>query len=114
MKIDKDGNKTVDTTSYKTKFIDSARFMASPVSNLVDNLTGGIHKIKCTKFFFFLKYRCAKSNLIVYECLSYNKWYSKKLNEGQKKKFKSPFKLSNNDINKFFLLLRKDVYPLNI
>ena len=38
----------------------------------------------------------------------------KKLNEGLKKKFKSPFKLSNNDINKFFLLLRKDVYPLNI
>ena len=53
MKIDKDGNKTVDTISYKTKFIDSARFMASPVSNLVDNLTGGIHKIKCTKFVFF-------------------------------------------------------------
>ena len=53
MKIDKDRNKTVDTTSYKTKFIDSARFIASPVSNLVDNLTGGIHKIKCTKFSFF-------------------------------------------------------------
>ena len=53
MKIDKDGNKTVDTTSYKTKFSDSARFIASPVSNLVDNLTGGIHKIKCTKFSFF-------------------------------------------------------------
>ena len=33
--IDKDG------------FIDSARFMAKSVSNLVDNLTNGIHKIKC-------------------------------------------------------------------
>ena len=34
--------------SYKTKFIDSARFMASLLLNLVDNLAEGIHKIsKC-------------------------------------------------------------------
>ena len=31
----------------KTKFIDSARFMATSLSNLVDNLTEGVHKIKC-------------------------------------------------------------------
>ena len=29
LKIDKDGNETVETISYTTKFIDSARFMAS-------------------------------------------------------------------------------------
>ena len=37
--IDKDGNKTVVTTSYKIKFIDSTRFMATSLSNLVDILT---------------------------------------------------------------------------
>ena len=45
--IDKDGNESVVTISYKTKFIDSARFMATSLSNLVDNLTEAVHKIKC-------------------------------------------------------------------
>ena len=40
-----------------------------------------------------------------------DKCYSKKLNEKLKKKFKSTFKFSNNDINEFILLLRRDVYP---
>ena len=32
---------------YKTlQFIDSARFMASPLSNLVNNISEGIHRIK--------------------------------------------------------------------
>ena len=29
------------------QFIDSARFMAHPLSNLVNNLSGEIQKIKC-------------------------------------------------------------------
>ena len=41
--IDKDGNKSVVSISHKIKFIDSARFMASLLSNLVDNLAEGIH-----------------------------------------------------------------------
>ena len=45
-KIDTDGNKSVVTISYKTKFIDSARFMTTSLSSLVDNLTEGIHKTK--------------------------------------------------------------------
>ena len=46
-KIDKDGNETVETISYQIKFTDSARFMAYSLSNFVDNLIEGIHKIKC-------------------------------------------------------------------
>ena len=37
--IDKDGNESVVTISYKIRFIDSAKFMTSSLSNLVDNLT---------------------------------------------------------------------------
>ena len=33
--------------SYTLQFLNSARFMASPLSNLVNNLSEGIHKIKC-------------------------------------------------------------------
>ena len=49
--------------------------------------------------------------MIIDECLSCNEFYSKKLNEKLKKKFKNTFPFSNNDINKFILLLRKGVYP---
>ena len=49
--------------------------------------------------------------MIIYKSLSCNECYSKKLNEKFKKEFKNIFKFSNNDINKFILLLRKGVYP---
>ena len=39
LKIDKDGNESVATISYKIRFIDSARFTTTSLSNLVDNLT---------------------------------------------------------------------------
>ena len=43
--------------------------------------------------------------------MSCNKYYSNKIDEELKKKSKNTFKFSNNDINKFILLLRKDFYP---
>ena len=33
--------------SYILHFIDNARFMASSLSNLVKNLSEGLHRIKC-------------------------------------------------------------------
>ena len=42
--------------TYKIKFIDSFRFMATSLSKLVDNLTEGIHSDKCIK---------CKSNLVI-------------------------------------------------
>ena len=49
--------------------------------------------------------------MIKYKCLSCNKDYSNKLDEKLKKQFKNTLKFSDNDINKFILLLRKGVYP---
>ena len=80
--IYKDGNESVVTLSYKIEFTDSARFIASSLSNLVDNLAEGIHKIK-------------------YKCLSCNKDFSNKLDKKLTNWFKNTFKFSNNDINKF-------------
>ena len=45
IETDKDGNGSVVTISYKIKFIDSVIFMATSLSNLVDNLAEGIHKL---------------------------------------------------------------------
>ena len=84
--------------------------MASSLSNLLDNLAEGIHKIKCKDCNFFLEYENANENLINYKCLSCYTNYSKKIGENVKNPFKNTFKFSN-DIYKFILLLRKDVYP---
>ena len=48
--------------------------------------------------------------MIKYKCLSCNQNYSNKFDEELKKRFKNTFKFSNNDMNKFILLLRKGVY----
>ena len=59
-KIDKDGNESVVTMSYKIKSIDSARFIATSLSNLVDNLTEGILKIKCKDCDCFFNMKLSK------------------------------------------------------
>ena len=73
------------------------RFMASSLLSLVDDLTEGIHKIKCNDCDFFLEYESVKSNLIKYKCLSCNEDYSNKLDEKLKKWFKNAFKFSDNE-----------------
>ena len=108
--IDKDGNESVVTISYKLKFLDDARFMATSLSNLVDILPEGLHKIKCKDCDCFLKYESVKDNLIKYKCLSCNKNYSNKIDKELKKRFNNTFKFSINGINKLILLLRKSVY----
>ena len=42
----KNGEKMTKTISYRLKFIYSARFIVSSLSNLVKNLAEGIHKLK--------------------------------------------------------------------
>ena len=46
-RIDKYGKRIKKNVSYILQFIDSARFMATSLSNLENNLSEGIHKIKC-------------------------------------------------------------------
>ena len=110
-KIDRDDNEGITTVFYKIKFIDSARFMTSSLSNLVDNLAKWIHKIKYKDCNCFCEYEGVNDNLIKYKCLSHNKNCSTKIDEKLKKLFKATFKFSKNDFNKIILLLRKGVYP---
>ena len=68
--------------------------MASSLSNLIDNITEGIHKIKYKNWGCFLEYESIKENLTKHKCLSFSKDYSNKLDEELKKKFKKTFKFS--------------------
>ena len=60
---------------------------------------------------FFFKCESVKCNSIKYECLSCDKNYINKVDEELKKRFRNTSTFSNNDINKYILLLTKSVYP---
>ena len=82
--IDKNGEKITKNISYILQFIDSARFMASSLLNLVNNLSEGINRIKrkckhdnkkcetCRiKYKYcdcFLKYTNFRHDFIEYKC----------------------------------------------
>ena len=85
--------------------------MATSLSNFVDNLAEGVHKVKCKDCKCFPEHESVKDNLIKYKFLYCNKDDSTKIDEELKTRFKNTCKFSNNDINKFILLLRKVVYP---
>ena len=88
-KIVKKGKEIKKAISYKLEFIDSARFMTASLSNLVNNLAEGIHKIKWKyrhddKYYEtyrikykdcdgFLEYTKFKDNLREYKCFCCNK-----------------------------------------
>ena len=104
-------NKDLEIT-YKTKFIDSYRFMSSSLSKLVDNLSEGIHNNKCLDCNSCLDYvRITKNEKLLLKCFNCNSYYKKKFNKDLIKKFKNTYSFCNNDFNKFVLLLRKGVYP---
>ena len=51
--------------------------MASSLSNFVDNLAEGIHKIKCKDCDCFLEYESVQNSLIKYNYLPCNKDFEK-------------------------------------
>ena len=85
-RIDKNREEITKNISYILQFIDSARFMASSLSNLVNNLSLGIHRIKCkyghddkncetcqVKYkhcHCFLEYTNSKDNLTEYKIIN--------------------------------------------
>ena len=103
------------------QFIDSARFTASSLSNLANNLSEGIHRTKSKyghddkrcetceiKYKYcdcFLEYTNFKDELIEYKCLYCNKNYQHNFDEKLKERFFNRYKLSNHDNYKFILLL---------
>ena len=66
--------------TYKIKFIDSFRFMATSLSKLVDNLTEGIHSDKCIKCKSSLCYMKVMDETLIFRCFNCKKNYQKEIN----------------------------------
>ena len=112
-------NNNGKTISYKLKFIDSFRFMLTSLLNLVDNLSE-INKKECKACIKRknIKSECDfigfKNNILRYKCKECKKIWLKPINgliNGLIKKFPSVYQFCKVDLNKFVLLLRKNVYP---
>ena len=104
-------NKDIEIT-YKTKFIDSYRFMSMPLSKLTDNLSEGIHNNKCDDCESCLDYvRSTKNEKLILKCFNCETYYIKKINKELIKIFAITYEFCNKDLNKFILLLRKGFYP---
>ena len=128
--MDKNGEEITKNISYILEFIDSPRFMADSLSNFVNNLSEGIHKIKCkyghndkkcetfrTKYKYcdcFPEYTNFKDDLGEYKCLCCNKNYQQNFDGKLKERFFNTFKSSNHDNNKVILLLRNSANVINI
>ena len=97
------------------KFIDSYIFMSTSSPNLVDNLSG-IYDKECKKCMERKKIRlnCEfigfKNGRLNYKCKECKKSYTKLTNESIKN-FPTLQKFCNGDLDKFFLVLRKGIYP---
>ena len=103
-------NKDMEIT-YKIKFIDSFRFMATSLSKLVNNLTEGIHSDKCINCKSDISYMKVMDETLIFRCFNCKKNYKKEINKELIERFASTYKFCNNDLNKFSMLLRKGVYP---
>ena len=121
MKIVKNEEKNTKAISYRLQFIDSTKFMASSLANVINNLAEGIHEVKCKykyddkkaevcrfkyKYRDFLEYKSFQDDLVENKCLCCKKNYQKKFEEKFEKRFFNTYKFSNHDINKFISLLQ--------
>lgn len=97
--------------TYKVRFIDNGRFMASSLLSLADSLAKGLHKSKCRDYNFCLKYVNVEDGFLAAKCVDCTKNYRKEFDEDLAKIFASTYRFCDDDIDKLCLIIQKFVYP---
>ena len=85
--------------------------MSASLSNHVDNLSNVLHNDKCVDCKSGLDYMIAKDDILIFRCCKCKMNYKIDFDKELINKFSSIYDFCKGDINKFILLLRKDVYP---
>ena len=88
--------------------------MSSSLSNLVDNLSEGLHNDRCIDCKSCLGYITTKDEQLIFRCFDCKKNYKKDFNKELINRFSSTYNFCKGDISKFILLLRKAVYPIKL
>ena len=110
--------------SYILHLMDSARFMASSLSNFVNNIFEGLHRMKYKLGHYDNKCESCGMEYKYCHCSSIckiSRWFNKGLicskncrinfDKKVKERLFNPHTFSNGDNNKFILSLQKGVYP---
>ena len=84
--------------------------MSTSLSNLVDNLSEGLHNDECKDCKSYLDYVTIKDNKLIFRCFSCEKNYEKDFNKDLIQRFANTYSFCKYN-DKFILLLRKGVYP---
>ena len=85
--------------------------MSTSLSELIDNLSEGLHNGKCKDCKSYLDYMTTKDEQLIFRCFSCKKNYEKSFNKDLIQRFANIYEFCNENLNKFILLLRKGVYP---
>ena len=110
-----DGKKK-KTITYKLKFIDSFRFMPTSLSKLIDITSGIFNSIECKSSIEKIKINseCCfvglKNNRLIYRYKECKEEWRRPI-EGLIENFPGIYQFCNGKLNKFVILLRKDVNP---
>ena len=89
-------NKDIEIT-YKIKYVDSFRFMATSLSKLVDNLTEGIHNDKCIKCKSNLSYMKVTDKKLIFRCFDCKNNYEKEINKELVERFSNTYEFCDKD-----------------
>ena len=85
--------------------------MPISLSNLVSNLSEGLHNDRYTDSKSCLDYMATKDEKLIFRCFRCKKNYENNFNKDLIQRFANTYEFFNGDLNKFILLLRKGVYP---
>ena len=84
--------------------------MLTSLSNLVSNLSEGLHNDRCIDCKSCLDYMTTKDAKLIFRCFRCKKNYENNFNEELIQGFVNLYEFCNGNLNKFILLLRKGVY----
>ena len=79
--------------------------------SLAGNLAEGLHNDKCKICKSCLEYIKIKDKFLIFNCSHCNRNYENQFDKDLTKRFGKTYEFCQKEVNKFYLMLRKGVYP---